>query len=246
MNNMSFSERDKTLSSVTLTLRYRRLGVKVGDDFPYQGQFELFNAGLGEDCILFDSLPFKDIVSRLHEILIANPVLTRVVFKRDDHEGILPMELGNDAISLLRADPVGAYRAMTFKNPSSLTVLGTAESNKFSRYVYVRVRGGNVEDPITGTSCCLAYGDKYGWKIRGTTNRPEEWLPISTLIDDAPEGVSSIERLVFIHWALIDVEDLLKTSHDRFFLPRSWNPEGAWIAKESLQRMYEKSKESVS
>lgn len=224
-----------------ITLRYKRLQEKVNGEYPYQGTFEIAEAKEP-----FDSASFKQLVVRMHEILTQFPDIDRIIFQRDDRPGIVPFELGPQTIRELRTDPLTAYRSMSFNPEPSVSVTGLSVGNTFSRHVYVCVRDGKVEDPITGTWRTLAYGTKQGWKIRGVGNNSAAWLPLVALVDDAPDGVVSIERIVFARWALVDVEDLLRTESTHFYLPRPWNLNGPWISREELQHMYSRSKESIS
>lgn len=224
-----------------LTLRYKRIHKKVDGDFPYQGAFEL---GAVQEA--FESMHFRRMVARTHEILSQHPHVERVVFQRDDRPGIVPFELGPGTVQLLRTDPTAAYRAMNFNPEPSVNVTAGSLGSEFSQHVYIRVQEGKVEDPLTGAWKTLAYGHKQGWKVRGENNRSDTWLPLVALVDDAPEGVSSIERIVFARWALVDVDELLKTAATHFYLPRPWNVNGPWITREELQHLSKKNKENAS
>lgn len=226
---------------MVITLRYRRLHEAVDGDFPYEGSIT------ADDCKMqFTALPFKKLVGMLHEVLQKYQEDTRVIFQRVDRPGITPFELGPHTIKQLRVDPVGAYRSMNFNSEPSLSATGMSVGRDFSRHIYVAVSNCRVEDPITGTWKVLAYGHKQGWKIRGDNNKSSTWISIVGLLDDAPEGSTSIERIVFVRWAIVDVEDLLNTSAKRFYIPRPWNTNGPWISRDELQYMYDNSKEKAS
>jgi hypothetical protein len=225
----------------TLTLEYQRIHQKVDGEYPFQGAFIIEQAREA-----FDSLFFKRIVGRLHELLVMYPHLTRVIFQRTDRQGIVPIELGPGTVETLRVDPLTAYRSMNFNPEPSVNITGSSIGAEFARHLHIRVQDGKVEDPLSGSWRTLAYGSKQGWKIRGENNRSTTWLPLVALIDDAPEGTSNIERIAFTRWALVDVEALLATDVTHFYLPRPWNLNGPWISREELQHLYKKSKETVS
>lgn len=226
----------------TVTLEYKRIHQKVNGEYPFQGAFILDT----KEREPFDSLFFSKIIGRLHELLVLYPAIDRVLFQRTDRQGIVPLELGPSTVHLVRVDPLTAYRAMNFNAEPSDMATGAGTGAAFSRHVYVRVQDGKVEDPLSGTWRTLAYGSKQGWRIRGNTNRSATWLPLVSLIDDAPAGTSDIERIAFTRWALVDVESLLSTDSTHFYLPRPWNVNGPWITKEELQYLYAKSKESAA
>lgn len=224
-----------------ITVRYQRLTSKIDGEYPYAGAFEV-----GDTKEVFDKMNFKRVIARLHEILVETPSLERVIFQRCDRPGIMPVELGTYTVDQLRTDPLSAYRSMNFNPEPTTAVTGAVESSRFGRHIYLRVQNGMIEDPLTGEWLTLAYGTKQGWKIRAKNNRSSTWLSLHALVDDAPEGVSSIERIAFANWALVDVEELLKHDNTHFYLPRAWNANGPWITKEELLRLYEKHKENLS
>ena len=226
----------------TLVLRYKRLHEKIGNEYPYQGVI-VWN-GVEKR---FDRMFFRGIIGELHNILKEAPLETRVIFQRTDREGIVPFELGEHTIRLIRRDPVLAYKKMNFNSEPTVQVTGSGEGAAFGRYVYLRVENGMIEDPLTGHWKTFAYGPEKGWMIRDDeTNDHTRWLPLVSLIDSAPEGATNLERLAFTRWALLDVEQLLcRMDATRFYVPRPWNSHGPWISREELLKLYEKSKEHM-
>jgi hypothetical protein len=219
-----------------LEVRYRRLQTKDNGEYPYAGCFVF--EGVTEE---FPALFYRQLIGRLHDLLKEHPTLDRLLFQRTERRGILPFELGPGTFQLLREDPVAAYRAMTVEIDRGASVsaatLGT-EGATFGRYLYLRIQRGEVSDPLTGQRLNLAYGEKQGWKIRAQNSASDTWLPLFSVIDDAPLGATAIERIAYMHWALLDVEYLLKLDHPAFYLPCPWNTTGPWVTREELQQRY--------
>jgi len=223
-----------------LELHYQRLHeFNIDGEYPYTGFFRV-----DKHEMHFASASFKELVHTMHKLLVDTDAIKRVILQRTERDDVRPFELGPTTFDLLKTDPAAAYAAMTM--PIDTQVSGAGAGDTFGRQVYLRVANGQIEDPLTGKWLTLAYGTKQGWKIRGEGNASSEWLSLSAVVDDAPEGTKTIERLIYMRWALIDVEELLKKSSDRFYLPRAWNKNGPWITREELVALYEKSKENAS
>jgi hypothetical protein len=225
-----------------VVVRYRRVPEKVGDEYVYEGSLSC-NAVNAR----FEAWPFRSIVQCVHVALTQHPEIDRVVFQRTERPGICPYNFGPKAVYTFRTDPEAAYRSMDFNAEPSVMVTGAGDDSKFGRTLYLRVESGQVEDPLTGKWESFGYGVKHGWMIRPTGNNDTgTWLRVLGLIDSAPDGVTNVERLAFVHWALIDVEELLRRRNTHFYLPRPWNLNGPWITREELQHLYTKSKENAS
>ena len=227
--------------TATVTLRYQRVHKTVGGEFPYVGTIEF-----GQAKEEFQELPFRKVISRLHTILADHAALDRVIFQRVDRDGIMPFELGPKTVELLRTNPVEAYRSMNFNSDPSVQATGQGLTAEFGRYLYIRIETGKAQCPLDGDWKTLAFGHQSGWKIRGKNNNSSSWLSLHALIDDAPEGVSNIERIVFTRWALVDIEELLKTDKNNFYFPLPWNINGPWVSREELMHLYAKTKENRS
>ena len=225
-----------------LCITYRRLSTKLSNgEYAHDGAIDIMGS-----TVVFKDASFKHIIEALYTALTSNESVDRVILQRTDRPGIAPIELGSTLVQLLRTDPLSAYRAMNFNAIPAISTGGSSVGADFSRHVYVRIQDGRVEDPLTGTWRPLAYGSKQGWKVRAENNNSSTWLPLVALVDDAPSGAGSIERIAFATWAIVDVEELLKTNAREFYLPRVWNTNGPWILREELQALYEESKEKVS
>lgn len=218
-----------------LTLHYKRVNNVVDGEYVYSGRFELDGTSL-EDFIGYK---YQKIVGQLHNHLVGADAHTRVFLQRTERPGLSPTELGENLIQLLRTDPLTAYRTMTQPLQSCAE---TPDTKDFGRQVYIRVSMGKIEDPITGEWRTLAYGRTSGWKIRGEGNSSESWIALNTLVDNAPEGGSSIERIAYANWALVDVAELLRQPANKFYLPRPWNTNGPWISRQELTDRYMKEK----
>ncbi len=231
----------------TLSLNYKRMRKMLQDgSYPYSGLFELERV---EGPRVVTSQPFvgwtyKQIVKRIHELMKEHSI-TRVIFQRTEREDILPVELGERMLHLLKTDPLSAYRAMSYEPATSTTKDAPVAAGydtlaeAFGEDVYLKMANGRVEDPETGKWLTLGYGDKFGWRIRREDNKPETWIKID-VVDEAPDGTGFAERVAFARWAKVRVEDLLEQGFERYYLPRTWNEEGSWITHDNLKARLEK------
>lgn len=191
----------------------------------------------------FINWSFKHIIQKLSDVLREYPEVNDVVMQRTDREGILPMGFGPVMVDLLRKDPLSAYRSLDLNTRDFSYVSSDQEpqlvwfDRVFTDKVYLRMRGGNVECPLTGAWRSLAYGEKKGWKIRGEGNSSSKWVPLERLIDVAPEGTEGIQRLSFCVWAQVDLQKLLDMKAPEYYLPRRWNTRSSgWIDREQLEQ----------
>lgn len=223
-----------------ITLEYKRLREEVDGEYPYTGTFKVPGAGdLG-----FISWKFKKVIGKLSDLLNENPEVNEVTLQRVDRPGILPMGFGPVMLDLLRKDPLTAYRTLTFEQQqhrSHDAAQYSTLTRYFGRLVYLRMRQGKVECPLTGEYRTLAYGEQHGWKIRGEGNSHEKWVPLVTLVDISPEGTKGLQRLAFAIWALVDVQVLLDLGAPEYYLPRAWNKrQSGWIDREELEALLER------
>ena len=227
-----------------LVMEYKRLTTEVNGEYPYTGKFIV----PGQDPAPFIGWTFKKLVAKLSDLLNADDELDDVIFQRVDRPNIMPMGLGPQLLNLLRKDPLSAYRQMTFDPMTKKGGLHmqrerssehAAIAEVFGRFVYLEMQKAVVLCPLTGEWKTLAYGEKYGWKVRGDGNSHGRWVPIEELIDDSPEGSQGMERLAFCTWAKVDVKALIDLGCERYYLPRRWNVNGPWISRADLERMIE-------
>lgn len=238
-----------------LTLYYRRLKEKQGDEYPYRGCIELTRDGdeVKEDFICWS---YKKIVARLSE-LSNKYTISKMLFQRTEREDIFPVELGNRIMDLIKSDPVAAYRSLVYEPAPVQTKGGVSVDQKwpppttrvaagydtlsraFGEEVYLRMANGMIEDPETGEWATMAYGPKFGWRIRREDNKPAGWIMVD-LVDESPEGTSFAERIAFARWAKVSVHTLLAQELDRYFLPRDWNEDGSWVEHDNLKKRLER------
>jgi hypothetical protein len=189
---------------------------------------------------------------KFHQMMTAASRLLRkhedavMYLERTEREGLRPIRLEEDMRVLLRDDPVSAIDAMTVRTGSKVTPRLDPqaspydfEASVFSDVVYLRMKSGSVENPLTGRWSTLAAFVKTGeWAIRGEDNRSASWLRIklpefSGSLNDQQELADGLHKC---QWATVRVEDLLKESTNKFFLPRRWN-KWQWISRRDLQQL---------
>jgi len=223
----------------TLVLSYRRMKEKRGDEYPYNGKIEVrgLETNYSESFVGWD---YKRIIVRLHQLLLTHDA-KKALFQRTERDDLMPVELGERLLHLLRVDPLSAYRAMLYESApaaGSQTAIDDVITGSFGEVVYLRMANGRVEDPETGAMLSLGYGPQSGWRVRRNDNNSGNWIPIQP-VDDAPDGTSFAERLAFFRWARVKVQDLLAQKLERYYLPRAWNEKGPWISHMELSSRLE-------
>jgi hypothetical protein len=233
-------------NSYTLTLNYKRMRKQLDDgEYPYSGNLDLARVG-GTRVVTSQSFvgwTYKRIIVRLHELMKEHDI-TRVFFQRTEREDILPVELGERMLKLLRNDPLSAYRAMSYE-PASQTMKNAPVAagydtlaEAFGEELYLQMTNGRVEDPETGEWLQLGYGPRFGWRIRRNDSKPAAWIRIEP-VDDAPEGTGFAERVAYARWAKVSIHTLLEQKFERYYLSRAWNEDGPWISHDNLKRRLE-------
>ena len=185
----------------TIILHNKRHPELVNDEHQFSGTVELQDekgSSLTRDS--FVGLQFQRMMVRVSRELRKHPDAS-VVIHRTDRTGLRPIQLGDETRVLLRDDPVQAIRLMNVQPNQQVRgdevgvgqpVLRAAYDTlaaAFGERVYLRMRQGNVEDPLSGRWKSLAYGPKIGWRIRGDNNKSESWLPIHLEGADMPDVV---------------------------------------------------------
>lgn len=228
---------------MNITLEYKRLQKEVNGEYPYTGEFKFVPDG---EALPFIGWPFKRVIGFLSELLKKHTDVQEVTLQRIDRPGIMPMGFGPQMLQLLRTDPLAAYRALDFNTSQFSSDAGrhSTLSRSFGPTIYLRMNQGKVQCPLTGEWRHLAFGEKQGWKIRGDGDAHEKWVPLTGVIDEAPEGTQGVQRIAFSNWATADVQALLDMGAPKYFLPRAWNPNrGGWIDRHDLEALLEKNKE---
>ncbi len=234
----------------TIVLAYKRLPELVEDEHLFSASISLQD---GEGSVVFQrslaDMEFHKMMTEVSRDLRESPD-AHVVLQRTERSGIAPMVLEEDTRVLLRDDPVQAIAAMNIKSGSKAggTVVRSAPSpfddaaEEFGLRVFVRMRNGMFEDPVTGTWKTVAYSSKGKcWLIRADNNKSETWLEVGipslslALKVDDMEAVGA--ELAKSCWATVKVEDVLQQNTNKFFLPRRWNTHGQWIGRTELRKL---------
>lgn len=244
----------------TIILCHKRNPELVDDRHLYTGYIDLQDSSGSPALSRFDfvSLPFHKVMTRISQHLREYPDAA-VVLHRLEREGLQPIQLSEDLRLLLRDDPVRAIWLMDEHSgrevrPDVRASLNLIRSDydtladAFGERVYIRMRHGAAEDPVTGRWKTLAYGPKCGWRIRGEKDSYGSWLPIQLEGIDIPvvkedanmeEVQLAMEDFATVlaecKWGSIAVKDLLDQPGHKFFLPRRWNTEAQWIGRQALQ-----------
>ena len=226
----------------TVTLRYKRV------DHQYDGYFQYVHGDRYDVHEAF-LLEYSEMLKRLCNILEKYYPKTEevsIILQRTDREGLTPVSLDPKTVDLLRNNPVAGIAALTYTYPQ--TPLGTVARKKaeatlrppqslrvgvetlaqaFGGSVYTRVRDGKAECP-----CC-------GFWIRDILQVPEGGAAdITALCTERCKN--SFELRVYGRWAAVSVAELLSIkSADRFYMPREWNNNQAWVSRADLQAKYD-------
>lgn len=235
-----------SLAQVIITLSYRRHAELVKNAHLFSGTLVV----QGPDGVLstkvFSSEDFTRMYTAVARELRTYPDAP-VALARTDREGLAPFFIAEELRVLLRDDPVRALESMnptlggpvkTIRPLPALPAAYDALAESFGEEVYLRARGGCVEDPATGTWASLAYTLKtQQWSIRGAEDKASTWLPIRfpELVITNLEDEQLPEQLIKCSWAAARVIDILALKANRFFLPRLWNTEGQWISRTALK-----------
>jgi len=222
----------------------------VKGEYPFQGKLTVVDEeGKELSSLPFISCIFKDLIKKIHRKLVEDEEIDLIWLQRTERNDIVPMELDSQSTDLIRKDPLTAYRNLMQEpqgnnfHTAYARIMGAKrkhEAEVFGENIYLDIARGCILNPFTGDWSTLAYGPEHGWKIREENNRPDSWLPIA-MIDDAPKGTPFGMRLAFARWAVVSVHCLLARQADKYYLPRSWNPdsEGTWMTYEQLKSMLE-------
>ena len=234
----------------TILLAYQRHGELVQDEHLFSGSVQLLDA---EGSALFQrgfsEVPFHGMMTEVSRDLRETRD-AQVVLQRTERPGIPAMPLSEELRVLLRDDPVAAIAAMNIKvgakaggsvvrqTPSEFDEVAEV----FNTRVFIRMRNGMFEDPLTGTWRPIAYSEsKKAWLIRADNNKSDSWLRVmvpSFSGTDVTESMDQVgEELAKSCWATVSVEELLERNVNKYFLPRLWNTGGQWISRTELREL---------
>lgn len=247
----------------TIILHHKRNPELINDEHLFSGSIDLQDADgvAAMEGFDFVSLPFRKMMVHTSRYLRDHPNAA-VVLRRFDRKGLQPIQLGEEMRVMLRDDPVMAIRHMDVKLGSDVKSSPAAPvlrsdydtlADAFGERVFVRLKNGAAEDPVTGKWRQLACGPKCGWRIRGEQDSYQSWLPIRLEGADIPEVSKDATEeevvammndlagaLAKCQWCSMLVTDLLEQSGNKFFLPRRWNAGGQWVGRQVLQARLDK------
>jgi len=232
------------MPETTITLLYKRHAELVNDKHLYTGKLSVAE-GPNEQSQDFLGFDFVKMMTTLSRALRAYPD-ARVLLLRTERPGLLPIPLEEEMRCMLRDDPVRAISIMDFQpgsvvrpEDSRAATSTTLPVELFGPKIYLRMKSGTIEDPLTGRWGTLAYFTSSAeWAIRGPENRTDLWVRVK--LTGQAEGLTAdtaAKLLPACEWAEVDVEQLLRLKYSRYFLPRQWNDHGAWISKDQLQKL---------
>lgn len=217
-----------------IVLKYRR------DGETYSGSI-MVPHGLSAGTEEFSSENYARMMRRVHLALVTLPD-AELVLERADTRVTLPIRLKRDLRLLLLNDP-SRFIKLHSPAPVVLNLFGKTSSRKsklvesytvpmrsrlrvghdtladaLGDVIYLKLRTGRIEHPITG-----------------------RWV---TLRDFESELRLHVQELMNVEgnisgWVTVKTAELLQLDTPRFFLPRAWNVPGPWIAKEALQKKYD-------
>ncbi len=209
---------------------------EIGDDHP-------------EAMTSFEKKAHKNVIYMLSTAVKSTFNVERVIFQRTDRTGLLPIQLDEATVHLLKTDPLAAIRALSWGNTKPVVVdlsavrkaKETAKQKVTSttllpKSVFVAAREGLSE----------AFGDVLHVVLHeGSAECPfcGRWTKQRRHV----EGLFHCDKcrmdcpIVGVHqrWLTFSVEALLATPATRFYFPFGWNPTFNWITKESLNSLYE-------
>ena len=205
----------------------------------------------------FEGWTFSEMLKQLHRKLGAAE--TSVYFQRTDREGLLPYRLDDKTVELLRTDPVAAIQAMTVRMPTPAEVLDNIKKSRtplvvpplsagiatladgFGEYVYVRVKENTLECPGCGFYSAFA--------LAGVFAQRQKDEPMRVMFTCSKKCRIRVIAMCESEWAYVRTEDLVKSSLEKFYLPRAWNTSGVWATREELEArltQFRKDRETAS
>lgn len=236
-------------------LRYNRV-----DKEHYAGELFLLAPKTAHPRAVLDSFEaatFSWMMRRFSERLNVYPE-ARASMQRTDRAGLPAHVLDDQMTALLRQDPEAAVKAMTVvvhvppaaaqpvsPLPPVLVVGSNALADSFGERVCCR-RRPRPSDQIECPCCGL-------WVNTTLTQRSvprpsptgvgEINAHVPYLAFHCPRGTNLSATPIDERWVSVSVEDLLKLTAPKFFLPRAWNEGRNWITHEALDMKYKSYKQ---
>lgn len=243
--------------SVEVTLEYKRASSATGCTTS-TGRITSKEGALITEEGEFQSLPFKDMLLRVHATMQNWPEEEPIdiVILRTDRDGLMPYRLDQATVKLLRTDPDAAAAALTVpdRSPSGevrrvreanvpivippLKVGDAVLADAFGDQLYFKVRGHELECPG-----CGFWG---AFTTPGLLNDPDRAGVSFKTAFVCRKGCSGGRFVVTCNkeWGYVDTTYILeKATGSVFYFPRAWNGGRPWVTREVLQKMYMQYKE---
>lgn len=206
-----------------------------------EGDEHLFDANVGnpDGEVRFEGLSFEGVILKFSEFANLEQHAKSSLYIARGEVAVPGALLSESEADTLRKDPVAFARALSF--PASRVVLRFGEDT------------GSATPPIKAGYDSLAdtFGDHVYLRVRATP-LPVIECPLcgrwkAHLVKDLflcgcmpPLFGFHGETLPNTKWFMIETRVLLyATFAERFYLPRAWNPSGAWVSYEDLKAKYE-------
>ena len=210
----------------------------------------------------FAGVPYHKMITQLSAETRAHKS-AKVFLLRLEAQPALASEVSPEMTKLLREDPVQYIRATSQAPPTMLrrSVMSDVKpksdvkitvqplragydtlADAFCEHVYLSIRMPGegvfeVECPTCSNWTGFAMKAETGkFLIRCTEGchnlkAHSDWVQVEELVP--------MTRAQNPRWAVVSLETLLKRDDPRFFIPRAWNPSGAWITYGDLKTRYE-------
>jgi hypothetical protein len=220
-----------------VALKYKRVGHSYTGSFQYTHTAGCFDA---DEAFM---LEYEQMLQRLCDIMkehFTESENVEIVLQRTDRAGLAPMTLDARTTQLLRTDPVAGIAALTYTQPS--TPLGAVAKKKAESTLYepAPLRAGI--DTLAQAFGCDVY-------VRAKKDQLEcpgcgIWVPAQDAGSTAVVTCTGRCKVQFVfemheQWAAVATVMLLRTTLDRFYLPREWNFGRPWVSHEELQKKYD-------
>lgn len=209
----------------TVELTYRRVG-------------ETYVGSIAGEEATWSS--FAAMMTDAHRWLIARSN-AGLLIQRTDRDGLLPVQLGDKELELLRTDPVAYIAAHTISHRTvDLSHGKRSRLAEQERYVVPKSAGLRAGHD----TLAAAFGERVYVRLRAVEDGHQlehpltgRWVPLGT-----DKWVQRVDFEVVLTssngWVSFKVLDLLEAPAARYYLPREWNAYGGWISKDQLQEMY--------
>lgn len=230
------------LMTDTIVLFYERVPVDLstGSIMLITEDRAPFRSNPDRHLVDFHAFAYVPMLSLFAKYLLEYPEAHGAI-QRIDRPGLIRIDLADDEVKLFREDPVEAIRRRTFetqvihvgpekiKAPEETVSMVPpldagydARVECFGDVVFLRV---NKQKEVE-CACCGAWAKTLMLDNR-FIYRCEcgAWL---TILDWKPD----------LRWAGVGVFDLLGCKEEKYFLPRQWNTDGNWIARNKLGEMF--------